>query len=392
MIDIEKNKENFKQAYEKYKERIEIVPYPKDELKKARQIDPLNLQQEPDEQIIKQQRLKMLKQKYEHTKRVVEKIETMNKIMNTNEFFKNLSMTAGLLHDYGRFIQAVYHNNYLDAENFYKENGYNGHGEVGYKILFEQKEIRYFNIEEKYYKLLGPVVKYHQISKLQPELDKRIDNNFNIIIDNDIKITEKYSEKDRILMSCMIQMVKDSDMFDILYQRIINEYPIFSQNFMWHVNNMTIEEISRNTNISVEEIMEWNNIKSKNISNMKKIKLPFEKIDPKLLEVPQKIKEKFFNKVYLKDTKEWDLRTMQNDKTFNYNSITAMWWTIGQFLSSMNFTSTLQMIKEENLLNKIYNLYPEKYKYLVKEMFEFAQVELLEKRINKEKIYAKKIK
>ena len=69
MIDIEKNKENFKQAYEKYKERIEIVPYPKDELKKARQIDPLNLQQEPDEQIIKQQRLKMLKQKYEHTKR-----------------------------------------------------------------------------------------------------------------------------------------------------------------------------------------------------------------------------------------------------------------------------------------------------------------------------------
>lgn len=270
MIDIEKNKNCFKQTYEIYKERIEIVPYPKDELKKARQIDPLNIQPEPDEQIIKQQRLKMLKQKYEHTKRVVEKIEKMNKIMHTNEFFKNLSMTAGLLHDYGRFIQAVYHNNYLDAENFYKENGYNGHGEVGYKILFEQKEIRYFDIEEKYYKLLGPVIKYHQISKLQPELDKKIDDKFMFITDNDIKKTKEYNEIDEILMSCMIQMVKDSDMYDILYQRIINEYPIFSQNFIWHVNNMTIEEISKKTNISVEEIMEWNNIKTKDISNMKK--------------------------------------------------------------------------------------------------------------------------
>ena len=92
----------------------------------------------------------------------------------------------------------------------------------------------------------------------------------------------------------------------------------------------------------------------------------------------------------MSDIKEWDLRTMQNDKTFNYNSITAMWWTIGQFLSSMNFTSTLQMIKKEELLNKIYNLYPEKYRYLVKEMFEFAQEELLEKRIAEQKIYAKK--
>jgi len=391
MINIEENKKRFKNTYEIYKERIEIVKYPKEELEKSKQIDPLNKQNKSPEEIIKQQRLKMLKQKYEHTKRVVKKIETVNNIMNTSDFIKQLSQAAGLLHDYGRFIQAVYHNTYLDAENFYKENGYNGHGEVGYKILFEQKEIRYFDIDPKYYKLLGPVIKYHQISKLQDSLSKQIDENFNNIKENYITNTNELKEIDYLLMSFMIQIVKDADMYDILYQRIIGEYPLFSKNFIYHVNNMTIEEISKKTNISIEEIMKWNNLQTKDISNMKKIKLPFEKIEPELLEVPQQIKDKFFNKIYLDNIKEWDLRTMQNDCSYNYNSITAMWWTIGQFLGSMNFTSTLQMIEQENLLEQIYNIYPEKYKYLVKDMFEFAQKELLEKRIKKRKMYTKQL-
>ena len=82
---------------------------------------------------------------------------------------------------------------------------------------------------------------------------------------------------------------------------------------------------------------------------------------------------------------------MQNDQSYNYNSITAMWWSIGQFLGNMNFTATLEVIKNNNILEQIYDKYPEKYKYLVKEMFEFAEEELLKKRIQDKKIYAKKI-
>ena len=46
-------------------------------------------------------------------------------------------------------------------------------------------------------------------------------------------------------------------------------------------------------------------------------------------------------------------------------------------------------MQQEKILEQIYNLYPDKYKYLVKEMFEFAQEELLTKRIEQNKIYAK---
>ena len=174
----------------------------------------------------------------------------------------------------------------------------------------------------------------------------------------------------------------------ILYQRIINEYPLFTKRMVFNVNGMTIEEISKLTGVSIEEIKKLNNLETENL-NTKKILLPFDKVDPSILEVPQKIKDKFFKKAYMQENEDWDLSTMQNDPSYNYNSITAMWWTIGQFLGTINFTSTLQTMQQEKILEQIYNLYPDKYKYLVKEMFEFAQEELLTKRIEQNKIYAK---
>ena len=61
--------------------------------------------------------------------------------MNNNQEFESTSNVAGLLHDYGRFMQAVLFNNYKDAEDFFKEHGLSGHGEVGARILFINDEI-----------------------------------------------------------------------------------------------------------------------------------------------------------------------------------------------------------------------------------------------------------
>ena len=80
---------------------------------------------------------------------------------------------------------------------------------------------------------------------------------------------------------------------------------------------------------------------------------------------------------------------MKNDKSYNYNSIIAMWWTIGQFLGNMNFKATLKLIKDNQILEQIYEKYPKKYQYLVKDMFEFAIEELLKNRLKNNKIYAK---
>ena len=191
-----------------------------------------------------------------------------------------------------------------------------------------------------------------------------------------------------LTISCMLQMVKDADTCDILYQRITGEYPILSSTFKYHTNGESLKEISMKTGINVDTILTWNNIQEE---IPKIVKLPLQEVNSNILEVPKEIQEKFFKKIYITNPKEWDLRKMQNDQSYNYNSITAMWWSIGQFLGNMNFTATLEVIKNNNLLEQIYNKYPERYKYLVKEMFEFAEEELLKKRIQDKKIYAKKI-
>ena len=377
MVDIERNKNSFAHVYEYYKERINTVEYPKYELEKITYDERKKYKDSTDTEILKTIRTKLLRQKYNHSLRVEKITEELNKIMSNNKEFESVANTTGLLHDYGRFIQSVLFNNFKDAEDFFKEHGLSGHGEVGSRILFINDEIKYFDIDKKYHEILNKVIEKHSLPTLG-EYNKQIDNNFkNQNIFDNIDLT----------ISCMLQMVKDADMYDILYQRITGEYPILSNTFKYHTNGETLKEISLKTGINIDTILAWNNIEEV----PETIKLPLHEVDPRLLEVPEKIKQKFYNKVYMENPKEWDLRTMSKDKTYNYNSITAMWWSIGQFLGNMNFTATLEVIKNNNILEQIYNKYPEKYKYLVKEMFEFAEEELIKKRIQDKKIYAKKL-
>ena len=375
MLDVRKNIIVFKKRYNYYKERVNTVTYPEYELKRVTQHEKDQYEHLTEEEIIKKIRTKMVKQKYKHSRRVENLTEELNEIMDNNKKFEAASNVSALLHDYGRFMQAVLFNNYKDAEDFFKDNGLSGHGEVGSRILFTNNEIAYFKIPKKYYPILEKVITNHSLPTLG-EYNKQIDKRF--------KKQDMFDDID-LSISCMLQMVKDADTCDILYQRTTDEYPIFSNTFSYNTNGKSIKEISEITGVDINTILAWNK------EDSKKIKLPFKDIDPKLLEVPEEIKEKFFKKVYITNPEEWDLRSMQRNTNYNYNSITGMWWSIGQFLGNMNFTASLELIKKQEILEKIYSLYPEKYKYLVQEMFEFAQEELIEKRIKEQKIYAKKI-
>lgn len=380
MIDIEKNKEIFKKMYDYYHERIISVTYPEYEIDKISQAEIEKYPYLTKLEILKKTRKDLLKQKYDHSLRVYEVVNDLNKKMENNEEFTQVSNMSALLHDYGRFIQAVLFNSFYEAEKYFKENGLNGHGEVGSRVLFINDEIKNFKINKKYHQMINKTIELHSL----PDLSK-----YNLKIDNQFNKKNIFKNRD-LTISCMLQMVKDADTYDILYQRITGEYPIFSKTFSHHSKNKTVKEISKITDIDVDTILKWNNLKDEN-QTKPIIKLPFEKIDTKMLEVPEKIKENFFEKIYTTDKNKWNLRELQEDTSYNYNSITAMWWSIGQFLGNMNFTATLEEIQENNIIEKIYNLYPEKYRFLVAQMFDFAQEELIEKRINKGKIYAKKI-
>jgi len=117
--------------------------------------------------------------------------------------------------------------------------------------------------------------------------------------------------------------------------------------------------------------------------NLNIIYIPTEYINPEKLTVPSDIKESFFSKDFL------NLKELQSRRDWTF--ITGMWWRLSHFLNNINFVANLEVLEEKNLLEYIYNMYPQEYKPLVAEAFEFAKEELLIKPLKekKGKIYVK---
>ena len=121
-----------------------------------------------------------------------------------------------------------------------------------------------------------------------------------------------------------------------------------------------------------------------NIENRKYINIPSDYVDLNKLVVPSDIKDSFFQ------NKDLDLKKLQNRE--DYSFIVGMWWRLNHFLNDINFVANLEILKENNTLEKIYNEFPLRYKFLVTEAFDFAKEEILDKKLeeNKGKVFVKK--
>ena len=116
---------------------------------------------------------------------------------------------------------------------------------------------------------------------------------------------------------------------------------------------------------------------------MDSIRIPMKNVDPIKLTVPKDIQDAYFSK------QDIDLKTIMNRRDCTF--ITGMWWRLNHFLRNINFVSNLMVVEDNKLLDKIYETYPDKYKPLVHDAFEFAKEELLQKAIkeNEGEIYKK---
>ena len=121
-----------------------------------------------------------------------------------------------------------------------------------------------------------------------------------------------------------------------------------------------------------------------NLENRKYINIPSDYVDLNKLIVPSDIKDSFFQ------NKDLDLKKLQNRE--DYSFIVGMWWRLNHFLNDINFVANLEILKENNTLEKIYNEFPLRYKFLVTEAFDFAKEEILDKKLeeNKGKVFVKK--
>ncbi len=327
---------------------------------------------------IKVHRLKMIDVKQAHTFRVVNNIDKICEKINVCDDFVDLAKLSALFHDIARFPQAVTTNSFQDKDCVL----FNGlsHAEYGYKMLYVNKMIEDYNIPKEYYYVLALTVLYHQTNKILCfSFDDINELNTNLLTGNNILKKEEF-----IITSTLVQLIRDVDKIDILYQHLIGDYPVINPSIKCRVNGKTLDDICKKYNIDKKIVKEYNNLISDNICALSSISIPSNYIDISTLIVPNDIKNSFFKNEML------DLRKLQSRD--DYTFIVGMWWRLNHFLNDINFVANLENIKENEVLDKIYKQYPLRYRVLVSEAFEFAKEKLLCKRIeeNKGKIFVKR--
>lgn len=327
---------------------------------------------------IKMHRLKMINVKQNHTFRVVEDANKVCEKIGVCDEFVALVKLSALFHDIARFPQAVTSNTFFDKDCIL----FNGlsHAEYGYKMLYEDEMIKEYNIPKEYCYAIALAVLNHQRNNV-------LQISFNSIDELDPKLLTgnvSLNNEELTLVSTLVQLIRDVDKIDILYQHITGEYPVINPSIKCKVNGRTLDEICKKYNVDKKVVKEYNDLISDDISNIKIINIPSSYIDLRTLIVPRDIRQSFFRNEIV------DLKELQ--KRDDYTFIVGMWWRLSHFLNDINFVANLEILKENGTLDKIYNEFPLRYRFLVTEAFEFAESEILDKKIeeNKGKVFVKK--
>lgn len=141
-----------------------------------------------------------------------------------NEENISILWTCGLLHDIGRFAQLKFYGTFRDADSFSDLNDITNHGELGKKILIDEKVINtILPFNRSYDHFIGEVVGNHFESKVEDfKIDSK-DNSFNNyglkeIIKDVKKGKNSAQEMYNRLISWYVKIIQDVDRFDILKQ------------------------------------------------------------------------------------------------------------------------------------------------------------------------------
>ena len=392
MLDYDKNKELFVKYIDNCRRRIINAFFNDEEIKHGFVIRNDNIQKGlisdglSVEEAIKVHRNRLIDIKLNHTMRIVEDVSLMAQRIKTPINFKKVVKISALLHDIARFEQAVYNDSFIDKDAVNMDGM--THALYGHKMLVTNHGFDYYDIPKKYQYAIGEVVKHHQDAILPDDYSKRFENVNKLDTDNFLTGNDILNENEKIIVSALVQMVKDVDMLDILYHHLTDEFDVVRQSQPFKLSDpknpnrkMTLSEVASRFGVEPNILKEYNNLDNDDLSNINVINIPVKNIEVSSLIVPFDIQERFFKNEVM------DLKELQSRQDWTF--ITGMWWRLNKFLNSITFISNLELVEEKELLNSIYNKYPDSLKPLVFPAFEFAQEKLVEKVLkeNKDKIY-----
>lgn len=334
--------------------------------------------QEIDE-IIKKHRLKMIDIKLDHTMRMIDQIIRINQKLGFSINLDIVIKVAVLYHDIGRMRQSTWSNTFNDSSYHKQNKPFNNHGEDGYDIFLNND----FNIDSKYIPVIGETILHHLDLHVHPKLNYQYQNDLNLIdIDKIVTGNFELNDAEWQVTSLIVQLVADIDKSDILYQHLSDDFDMI-RDYVFDKSGDTLDNIASYWGISKKEILEYNHMTESDYQQGK-IKIPIKNISNDKLEVPNYMKDMFYNNTWP------ELKVLIKDK--NWNFITILWWRISHFLNQIVFTSNLVSIEESKLLDQIYDKVPDRLKPLVKDAFDYAKEVLVNNKIleNKDNIYLKR--
>lgn len=392
-IDYEQNQADFFNYIENCRKKIINSFFSKEELDRSNHIR-INLLNKNAidpatsiEDSIKIHRNNLIRIKIDHTMRIVEDVTKISQKIGANVDFEKAVKVSALLHDIGRFDQAIYDNDYNDRTSRLFNPDKNEthtvfHGDYGYERLVNMGGFDEFHVPREYQAAIANVVKHHQDATLKGELNRKFKTVNELNLESILTGNYVMNEQEQIITSALVQMVKDVDMLDILHQFLTGDVAVVNPTVQRKVGNKKIEDFCKEFGVTAKDLMEYNGLENGNLDGLAFIKIPTDKIkDKKVLDVPEDIKERFFR------NEDMDLQELisRNDWTF----VVGVWWKLNHFLNNINFVSNLEVVEESNLLDDIYKLYPEEYKPLVFPAFEFAHDRLLREsiKLNEGNIY-----
>lgn len=390
-----------------------------------------------DEQ--KEQRLKLIDIKDKHTDRCCNDIENIMHYYGFHESWISLAKFVAVLHDFGRFIEgencssftSVAKELYIDTADYDIKD----HASLADRLLFDFGGLDdfYKNFELEYWErqridiATRGAIKYHQTGFPDEYAERLTPEDIKTLIKEDVfeilLTPETKQETINKIKSFMAQIMRDVDKIDILYQNYTGEMPVLGKQFLFkthfftrdnnnpkikYYNFVPLSKVAATWHMTEEQLLKYNpnfdvnilnelvaigpiamdnrfNDKSplydKDLNNkikaVARLSYPTDEIDPACLTLQNDVKEMFYNN----QMKEPGRLAELQDR-LDWSVITGMWWRLGTFLNDINFVALRKIIKDNNLLDKILAQYPDKFKPLVIEAFEYAKRFLIDEKLN----------
>ena len=327
-----------------------------------------------------------------HVKRGVSDIAYVFANMNLGNDYIELAKATHELHDIARRVQYMKTGTVVDCDSYDKELikrrglyieyptevvNHATHGEY----LLSHGLFDFLNVPSEYRNIICSAVKNHSNNRLSEGLKKRVPDT--LFDGENLEKTvrdEKYYEN---LVRLYVQTVKSVDNFDLNNKVLLGAIPLIRHSFGLDVSaNDRIEDFVKLWGVDEKKLRDYNNLtQNQDLHEGQLLFIPTKEVPIEKFQIPS-----YYMDMLINDTFPGRLKELQTRK--DYNFLIAQLFRLS-LLRNIEFKSLLQLVSDNNMLDRMLELYPEEFRSIMEPAFVYAKEHIVEKGLSesKSKIY-----